>query len=118
MSKHTFFKGLLLVAFFGVALAAYAVFEVALNGAPLSALLQVAASFGCFGALLGGIFAFDPQSEFKVWPSAGARASIGAIAAAAFALLWTLSAEAMALLALVGGVLGYFGMCWAKYVDF
>jgi hypothetical protein len=39
-----------------------------------------AGSFGCFGFLLGGIYAFDPESDLKIKSSAIGRISFGVIA--------------------------------------
>lgn len=80
--------------------------------------MLVIASFGCFGFLLGGIYAFDPESELKIKSSAIGRMMFGLIAALLLAILWRWPGEGMALAALLGVVLGYLGMTWAKYVDF
>jgi hypothetical protein len=76
------------------------------------------ASFGCFGFLLGGVYAFDPESELKIKSSAIGRMFFGLIAALLLSVLWRWPGQGTALAALVGAVLGYFGMTWAKYVDF
>lgn len=75
-------------------------------------------SFGCFGFLLGGIYAFDPESELKIKSSSIGRIGFGLVASLLLSILWHWPSEAVALAALGGGLLGYFGMAWARYVDF
>lgn len=75
-------------------------------------------SFGCFGFLLGGIYAFDPKSDLKIKSSAIGRMSFGVIASLILSALWRWPLEGVALASLIGAVLGYIGMIWAKYVDF
>ncbi|MBA5687233.1 hypothetical protein [Rugamonas apoptosis] len=81
-------------------------------------LLLWIASLGCFGFLLGGIYAFDPQSDLKIKPSSFGRISFGIIASLLLSILWRWPFEGVLLAGLIGAVLGYFGMAWAKYVDF
>jgi hypothetical protein len=118
MPKNEMIKGILLALGVCVLLAAYAVVEVLLYSQALGAIFLMAASFGCFGLLLGGIFAFDEMSEIKVKDHAGLRIFMGCVAGCALALLWRWSLEALFLSAIIGAVLGYFGMKWAQYVDF
>lgn len=80
-------------------------------------LLLGAASAGCFGFLLGGIYAFDPRSDINVKASSIGRIAFGLVGALLLSALWHWSVERAALAALVGAVLGYFGMGWAKYVE-
>ena len=75
-------------------------------------------SFGCFGFLLGGIYAFDPKSDLKIKSSAIGRMSFGVIASLILSALWRWPLEGIALASLIGAVLGYFGMIWAKFADF
>lgn len=75
-------------------------------------------SFACFGFLLGGIHAFDPESELKIRSSTIGRMSFGVVAALILSALWRWPLEGVVLASLVGAVLGYFGMMWAKFVDF
>ena len=88
------------------------------TGASWQALLQMSASVGCFGFLLGGIFAFDPESEFKIKSSAIGRMVFGLAAALLLSALWSWPGDAVLLASMIGVALGYFGMVWAKYVDF
>jgi hypothetical protein len=74
--------------------------------------------FGCFGFLLGGIYAFDPESEFRIQSSSTGRMFFGLIASLLLSIIWRWPGEGVALAALVGVLLGYFGMAWARYVDF
>jgi hypothetical protein len=75
-------------------------------------------SFGCFGFLLGGIYAFDPESDLKIKSSAIGRMSFGIVAALILSVLWRWPLEGVALASLIGAVLGYFGMIWARFADF
>lgn len=75
-------------------------------------------SFGCFGLLLGGIYAFDPESDLKIKSSAIGRMSFGVMASLILSALWRWPLEGIALASLIGAALGYFGMTWAKLVDF
>lgn len=114
----TLAKALLLICLFGGATALYALFQLIFEAETLNELALGVATFGCLGLLLGGIFAFDERSEIKIRANAFARIAVGSIAGVAVSLLWGWSGEGVALSALVGGSLGYFGMVWAKYVDF
>lgn len=80
-------------------------------------LLLGVASAACFGLLLGGAYAFDPDSGFTIKPSVIGRVSFGIIAALGLSALWHWPFAGMGAAALGGAVLGYFGMTWAKYVD-
>lgn len=75
-------------------------------------------SFGCFGFLLGGIYAFDPESDLKIKPSAIGRVSFGVVASLILSALWRWPLEGLMLASFIGALLGYFGMIWAKFVDF
>ena len=77
-----------------------------------------AASFCCLGFLLGGIYAFDPDSNLKIKSSAIGRMSFGVIASLILSALWRWPLEGVALASLIGAVLGYLGMMWAKFADF
>ncbi|MBR7634155.1 hypothetical protein [Janthinobacterium lividum] len=75
-------------------------------------------SFCCLGFLLGGIYAFDPDSDLKIKSSAIGRMSFGVIASLILSALWRWPLEGVALAGLIGAVLGYLGMMWAKFADF
>lgn len=75
-------------------------------------------SFGCFGFLLGGIHAFDARSELSIKSSPTGRMLFGLIASLLLSVLWRWPGQGVALAALVGVLLGYFGMTWAEYVNF
>jgi hypothetical protein len=81
-------------------------------------LLLGVASAGCFGFLLGGIYAFDPESDIKIKSSSIGRITFGVMASLLLSALWHWPVEGAALAGLVGAVLGYFGLAWAKYVDY
>ena len=115
---RTLVKGLVVVCFFAVVTAMYTLFQMAFRAESLSEALLWGGTLGCVGLLLGGIFAFDGKSEIKVQANAFARIAVGIVAGFGASLLWGLPGEGMLLSALVGGSLGYFGMIWAKYVDF
>ena len=66
----------------------------------------------------GGIYAFDPDSDLKIKSSAIGRMSFGVIASLILSALWRWPLEAVALASLIGAVLGYVGMMWAKFADF
>ena len=88
------------------------------TGGSWQSLLRWFASACCFGFLLGGILAFDPESDIKIRASFIGRVSFGAAALMMLSVLWHLPLEAIVLAGLLGAGLGYFGMLWAKYVDF
>jgi len=122
-SNHLFmkrlYKSLTLAAFFSAITAIAAL----LHGAPWTnttwrEVLLGMGSFGCFGFLLGGIYAFDPKSELAIMPSSVGRMVFGLIASLLLSVLWRWPGEGVALAALIGVLLGYFGMTWAQYVDF
>jgi hypothetical protein len=116
---NSLWKGLALAALFSVTLAIAAL----LYGAPWidttwRQILLGMGSFACLGFLLGGIYAFDPDSEMMIKPSTVGRMFFGLVASLLLSVLWHLPLEGIALAAFVGVLLGYFGMAWAKYVDF
>ena len=88
------------------------------TNASYRSLFLLAASFCCFGFLLGGIYAFDPVSDLKIKASSFGRILFGVAAGLILSCLWRWPADGTALAATVGAMLGYFGMFWAKYVDF
>ncbi len=81
-------------------------------------LLLCIASFGCLGMLLGGIYAFDAESDLKIRASVIGRITIGSTAALILGLVWHWPLEFIVLASFIGAVLGYLGMSWAKYVEF
>ena len=112
-------KALFLATIFATAAACAAlIYAVPLRGASLSRAILGVGSFGCFGFLLGGIYAFDPESDLKIKSSSIGRILFGLTAALLLSVLWGWSVEAAALAALSGAALAYFGMAWAKYADF
>lgn len=116
---RNFYKALILAAFFSAITAIAAL----LHGAPWTnstwrEVLLGIGSFGCFGFLMGGVYAFDPESELRIKSSSIGRMFFGLIASLLLSALWRWPGEAMALAALVGILLGYFGMTWARYVQF
>ena len=83
-----------------------------------SRVLLGVASLACFGFLLGGIYAFDPNSDLRIKASSFGRISFGIVSALLLSALWRWPTEAVALSVLLGIILGYLGMLWAKYVEF
>jgi hypothetical protein len=117
--KRSVARGLLLVGGIAVAVALLAAFQMLAGGhGSLLALIPVVASLGCFGLLLGAIFVFDAPSEFRGVNRPLLRVALSAVAGLALGLLWRWSGEAIALSTLVAGALGYFGLAWARHVDF
>jgi len=115
----TWRKAIILAVFFAMASAAAALSYVSpWTDISWQRVLLWTGSFGCFGFLLGGIYAFDPESDLKIKSSALGRMSFGVLASFIFAALWRWPIEGIALASLIGAVLGYFGMTWAKFVDF
>lgn len=115
----TLVKAIILAIFFAVISAVAALSHVT-SWADISwqrALLGTG-SFGCFGFLLGGIYAFDPKSDLKIKSSVFGRMSFGIIASLILSALWRWPVEGVALAIFIGAVLGYLGMIWAKFVDF
>lgn len=113
-----FYKALILAAFFAAttAIASLSYGVPWANTTWREALLGIG-SFGCFGFLLGGIYAFDPNSELRIKPSSTGRMCFGLIASLLLSVLWHWPSEGVALAVIVGVLLGYFGLSWAKYVD-
>jgi hypothetical protein len=112
-------KALILAVFFAVLTGAAAfLYATPWAGASSQSLMLWVASFGCFGFLLGGIYAFDPESELKIRPSSTGRIAFGVTASLILSALWRWPLEGVALAGLIGAVLGYAGMAWAKHVDF
>ena len=101
-----------------VLVALYAFVQAASGSAPIAGSLPFIASFGCFGLLLGGIFVFDAPTDFNGTNRPILRIAVSIIAGLALGLLWHWPLEGIALSSLVFGALGYFGITWAKYVDF
>jgi membrane glycosyltransferase len=68
-----------------------------------------------FGVFLGVIMVTEENKNYK---GSGLRTRVvcGAIAGAAIAVLASAPVEAVALGAMVGAILGFFGMSWAKYL--
>jgi hypothetical protein len=98
--------------------AAYGALQFVTGAGSLSDLALLVARFGCFGLLLGAIFAFDANSEFKGVNRPVVRVAVGAIAGLALALLWHWPIEGVIVAVVLAAFLGYLGMSWAKYVDF
>jgi hypothetical protein len=111
-------RGLFVAGGFAVGVAAYAALQVVSGGNSLSGLLPLVASFGCFGLLLGAIYAFDANAEFKGVSRPIPRVATSAVAGLALALLWRWPLEGALLSVLVASFLGYLGLLWARYVDF
>jgi hypothetical protein len=65
-----------------------------------------------------GIYAFDPESDLKIKPSAIGRISFGVIASLISSALWRWPLEGVVLASFIGALLRYFGMIWAKFVGF
>ena len=82
-----------------------------------SSLQLAVASVGCVGFLLGGIYAFDPRSGINIKASPIGRMVFGLLASLLLSAVWHWPVEGVALAGVVGVMLGYFGMSWAKYVD-
>ncbi|CAN7592101.1 hypothetical protein [Duganella sp. LjRoot269] len=116
---NTLHKAIILAVFFAVISAAAALsYAAPWTDITWRRTVLGAGSFGCFGFLLGGIYAFDPESDLKIKSSAIGRMSFGVIASLILSALWRWPLEGIALASLIGAVLGYFGMIWAKFADF
>ena len=113
-----FLKGLLFSCLIAAITAIYVFFQFGFNAGSIGYVVRGIAVFGCFGFLLGGIYAFDAESKVKEKDSVLARVGIGIVCGLVIAFLLDWPTEAYVLSALVGAMLGYLGMIWAKYVDF
>ncbi|MFZ4877695.1 hypothetical protein ACL9RI_21655 [Janthinobacterium sp. Mn2066] len=112
-------KALILVIWFAVVAALAGLLHAApWTGASLQRLALWAVSCGCVGLLLGGIYAFDAESELKIKSSAVGRTAIGIAASLLLAVVWRWPLEGMVLAGSIGAALGYLGMLWAKYAYF
>jgi len=115
----TFSKALILAIIFALVTVIAGVLHAApWTDTPWQRVLLGLGSLGCFGFLLGGIFAFDPASDLKIKPSAIGRMAFGIAAALMLSALWHWPVAGAALAALISAVLGYFGMLWADHVNF
>jgi hypothetical protein len=112
----TWGKAFLLGMFFAVVAAIAALSYSLPSGGNWRDLVRWLASFGCFGFLFGGVYAFDPESELKIRSSVLGRTTFGIVAAILLSALWHWPVEGAALAALGGAVLGYLGMLWARHV--
>lgn len=114
-----FREALALAIIFATAAGCAALFYVVpLREASWSRAILAVGSFGCFGFLLGGIYAFDPESDLKIKSSSIGRILFGLAAALLLSVMWGWSLAISALAALSGATLAYSGMAWAKYADF
>jgi len=111
-------KALLLVVFFAVIAGVAGFFYAPWEDISWQRLLLTVASFGCLGVLLGGIYAFDAESDLHIRVSAIGRMTTGSTASLLLGLIWHWPVEFILLGSFIGAVLGYLGMSWAKYVDF
>ena len=118
MSFSSFIKGLLIAFAIAILFAIYVLFQLVFDSSPLNDKLLYVASFGCFGLLIGGILVFDKDSKSKGQDHPLARIGLGVTAGLGLAFLWKWPIEAKYFCALIGGGLGYFGLLWAKYIDF
>ena len=84
------------------------------SGGGLQALFFVTA-FLIVGVFLGVIVVTDGSKEYRE-TGARIRTTCGVIGAAALGVMGGATYEWIAVLAIVGAVLGYFGMGWAKYI--
>lgn len=115
---NKFFMGLTMAGIFAGIFALYALSNLFLDQHSVHDLLIFVAGFACLGFLIGGIYAFDDRSDFKIVPSAIARILIGVGSAAMLSFILNWQRDALTLASLIGGALGYLGMTWVKYVDF
>ena len=97
--------------------ALYTFLQTFLHGGPFSGLFLWIATSGCFGFLVGGILAFDPESKVKVRANSFARILVGASSGMAVSILWHWPGDALATATLLGAILGYMGMAWARYLQ-
>jgi len=129
LRRHKWLVVLALVVFFGMAFVVAAILS-SLGSAPGSASVNwkavglLAAFFASLGALYGSVAALDSRSGMSVGNHPVWRMLLGAIFGAATVFIvwswnpanfdntWSLVGAA------VGGVLGWFGWRWARYVDF
>jgi hypothetical protein len=110
-------KGLLVAAVGAGVFAMYTLLQTFLHGGPFNGLLLWIATSGCFGFLVGGILAFDPESPAKVRASPFTRILIGASSGMAVSILWHWPSDGLAAATLLGAILGYTGMAWARYLQ-
>jgi hypothetical protein len=118
----------------GAVAAVFAMYASALGSIPIrhwDALIHVAVFFGLFGALLGTIMALDRSepNPFPRWLVRTFHAPMlrtvlcSCIGTAMVAVVWSWHHDSFSRVWLIaggvtGGILGWFGWRWAKYVDF
>jgi hypothetical protein len=118
ISASNFRSALWIAIVFAVTLGALLMLKlVPWEGHSWQQVLLWAGSAGCLGFLVGGVYAFDPKSGMTIKSSAIGRMSFGLVASLLLSALWRWPLEGIVLAGLIGTVLGYFGMLWAKYLD-
>jgi len=108
--------GLLIVASCVIAFAIYGVLEVLGRSLPGKDTARLIASFACFGLVFGAALAFDPLPEEKRAGRPLWRIGLGVLAGICLGVIWRWSGEVVVLSGLVGAVLGYAGIAWAKHI--
>lgn len=116
--RRQLLNGLLGAGAIAVLVAAYAFVQLLSGSAPIDGSLPLVASFGCFGLLLGAIFLFDAPTDFGGTNRPLVRVGVSGLSGLSLSLLWHWPLEGAALSTMVSAALGYFGITWAKYVDF
>jgi hypothetical protein len=111
-------RGLYWAGAIAALVALYGAFQMYIGVTPLQGTVEWIASFGCFGFMLGAIYAFDSKSEFKVASRPLLRIALSGIAGYVLSVLWSWPSDGTVLACVLSSVLGYLGMSWAKYVDF
>ena len=129
LKRHKWLGVLALVLFFGIVFVV-AAFLSSLGSAPGSGSVSwkgvglLAAFFASLGALYGSVIALDPRSGMSLGNNPIWRTLLSAIFGAITVLVvWSWSPDNFSSIWLVagasiGGVLGWFGWRWARYVDF
>jgi len=112
------FKGILFACFVGLGVAFLALLQIGFDFNSLSETFKFMISFGCLGFLLGGIYAFDSESKEQPISNTFIRIATGIFSAIVFSFMWKFNSEEVTLAVLVCGSLSYFGLSWAKHVDF
>ena len=106
-------RGLYSAGVIAAVVALYGAFQMYTGGTPLQGTVQWIASFGCFGFMLGAIYAFDSKSESKVASRPLLRTVLARIAGYVLSVLWSWPSDGTVLACVISSALGYLGMTWA-----
>jgi hypothetical protein len=108
--------GIVILVTAGVAFLAF--IEGLLYAPNLQVLVKMVGTFALLGMFLGVIYSTDPHEGFDVKASTLLRTGSYAIIGVIFAVVLHLTLIGSIICVAIFAILGWWGMRWAKYVDF